>query len=85
MYTYLKELLYRFYYKYICAHCYVGVQLHLLESVTGMYRCQLETAFVMQALAWLLIVPFKAIQFGAVHFGTGHMNLRQPHIFKRQI
>jgi hypothetical protein len=51
----------------------------------GMYRCQLETALAMQALAWLFMVQFKAIWFGAVYFGTGHMNLRQPDIFKGQI
>ena len=66
-------------------HTYVGVHLHLLQCVMGMYRCQLETALSMQALAWLFMVQFKAIWFGAVYFGTGHMNLRQPDIFKGQI
>jgi len=50
-----------------------------------MYRCHLETALAMQGLACLFMVRFKALQFGAVHFGTGHTNLRQLLIFKCQI
>jgi hypothetical protein len=38
-----------------------------------------------QVLAWFLMVQFRAILFGVVHFGTGYINLRQPHIFKHQI
>ena len=44
-----------------------------------------KSCLAMQALAWLLMLQFAAILFGAVHFGTGHTNLRQPHKFKHQI
>jgi hypothetical protein len=40
---------------------------------------------VMQALVWLCMVRFRAIRFGTVWFGTLHMNLRRPHMFKCQI
>ena len=61
---------------------------HADTSSTRCYRnVQMSTGncLAMQALAWLLMVQFRAILFGAVHFGTGYTNLRQSHIFKHQI
>ena len=39
---------------------------------------------VMQALAWLPMVWYRAIRFGAVWFGALFVKLRQPHIFNYQ-
>lgn len=39
----------------------------------------------MQALIWLCMDWFRAIQYGMIPFGPSYMNLRQPHTFKHQI
>jgi hypothetical protein len=41
--------------------------------------------WAMQNLVWLCVVRFRAIQLGAVRFGTSHANLRQPQICRRQM
>jgi hypothetical protein len=42
-------------------------------------------SLVMQGLVWLHLDRFRVNGFGAVQFGTPHLNLRQPHIFEHQI
>jgi hypothetical protein len=44
---------------------FVGVQLHLVQCVTGMYRCQVATAWRCSALAWFLVVRCRTIWFAA--------------------
>jgi len=38
---------------------------------------------VFQALVWLPMIGYRAIQFGTVWFGASFTNLRPPHIFTR--
>jgi len=59
-----------------------------VTSSAGCYRnVQMSNGncLEIQALVWLLMVQFRAVLFGAVHFGTEYTNLRQPRIFKHQI
>ena len=53
----------------------------MLQECTGVNWKLLGNA----GLGLFLMVRFRAILFGAVHFGTGYINVRQPHIFKHQI
>jgi len=39
----------------------------------------------MQGLVWLCMIRFRAIHFAVVRIGASHINLRLPHVYKRQI
>ena len=88
IYTHLQGLLYslycRYLYRYVYAHCFVGVQSHVLQGVTWMYRCQPETGWRCRLrLGSLWSSSNNPVFYG--HFDPGYANIRQPHIFKCQI
>jgi hypothetical protein len=57
-----------------------------LYNVQYLRRTQIShDNLAMQALVWHCMVQFRPIWFAAVRFGTSYMNLRRPHISKRQI
>jgi hypothetical protein len=57
----------------------------MLRSPSSTHDDLMMQALVWLAMVWCRVILCGTVRHNAVWFGTSHMNLRRPHIFKNQI